>query len=624
MADQNNSYFAKAFNSFVSKLPYSGNATVIDNIEELNPKFKTFYNVGASAQEKMLRQSVSVVQDPNNPVNNLQGVIIDKGYHDYLYALIDTDKIKRIADYRVMASYAEISHALDEICDEMIVKDEKGKYINLNLPEKLDDVIKKELNKNFNHIVELLNFENKGWEYCRALLIDAEVYFENVINEKKKEAGIIGLVQIPTEHINPIFDNVQNMIIKGYLLRKPVPKDDPVKGNMPNRANRGPAGGPLKDSLELIPLEKHQVTYFHSHMWNENKTIRLPYLEVARRAYKQLSLIEDSIVIYRLVRAPERLVFYVDVGNMPAAKAEQYLKRLMQNYWSKRTYDSSQGKSVNIYDPQSMLDSFWFAKRNGSDGTKVDTLKGGENLGKLEDLNYFVNKLYKALRVPTSRLDPTTGFKDGAEILREELKFAKLIQRLQNHLAKTVKETYITHLKLKGLWEEYKLKDNDIHIYFNAPSHFAAVRDQQLIELKTKNISNLIGAADNISKTYAIKKYLNWSDEELKANREWLKKDAALTWEITQIQSLGSNWKEALTSGAASGGQGGPGAPGAPGAPGGIPGFGPGPGGLGGEPEGGGPEGAAGGPEAPEGPTAAAGAGPTPVPAGTPSALPKA
>ena len=298
MADQNNNYFTKAFNNFVSKLPYSGNATVIDNIQELNPKFSTFYKVGASAQEKMLRQSVSVVQDPNNPVSNLQGVIIDKGYHDYLYALIDTDKIKRIADYRIMASYAEISHALDEICDEMLVKDERGSYVRFEIAEKYDEVVKKELTKNFNHILELVNLENKGWEYCRALLIDAEVYFENVINENKKDAGIIGLVQIPTEHINPIFDNVQNMIIKGYLLRKPVPKDDPSRGN-PNRGtNRGPSGGPVKDDLELIPLDRHQVTYFHSHMWNENKTIRLPYLEVARRAYKQLSLIEDSIVVY--------------------------------------------------------------------------------------------------------------------------------------------------------------------------------------------------------------------------------------------------------------------------------------------------------------------------------------
>jgi len=613
MAEQNNNYFSRAFNSFVSKLPYTGNATVIDNIQEINPKFQTFYKVGASAQERMLRQSVSVVQDPNNPVSNLQGVIIDKGYHDFLYALIDTDKVKRLADYRIMASYAEISHALDEICDEMLVKNDRGNYVNLDIAEKYDEVIKKELNKNFSHIMELINLENKGWEYCRALLIDAEIYFENVINENKKEAGIIGLVQIPTEHINPIFDNVQNMIIKGYLLRKPVSKDE--RNNENRGANRGPAGGPMKDELELIPLDRHQVTYFHSHMWNENKTIRLPYIEVARRAYKQLSLIEDSIVVYRLVRAPERLAFYVDVGNMPAAKAEAYLKRLMQNYWSKRTYDSSQGKSVNIYDPQSMLDSYWFAKRNGQDGTKVDVLRGGENLGKLEDLNYFVNKLYKALRVPTSRLDPTTGFKDGAEILREELKFAKLIGRFQRHLASTIKDTFVTHLKLKGLWEEYKLKESDINIYFNVPSHFAAVREQQLLEIKTKNVQNLLQSADNLSKTYAIKKYLNWTDEELKVNREWLKKDAALAWEIQQITSLGSNWKEALTTGSAAAGM--PGAPGGgPGIPGigGPPSFGPGPGG--------------GAPEAPEGggpgevPGAPGGAAPTPVPSSTGSALP--
>lgn len=623
MAGQQQNYFAKAFNSFVSKLPYSGNATVIDNIQEINPKFQTFYNVGQSAQERMLRQSVSVVQDPNNPTSNLQGVIIDKGYHDYLYALIDTDKVKRLADYRIMASYAEISHALDEICDEMLVKNDRGSYVNFDIDEKHDEVVKKELSKNFNHILELFNLENKGWEYCRSLLIDAEVYFENVINEQQKDKGIIGLVQIPTEHINPIFDNVQNMIIKGYVLRKPVPKDDIQKGASPNGLNRGPAGGPIKDSMEIIPLDKHQVTYFHSHVWNENKTIRLPYLEIARRAYKQLSLIEDSIVIYRLVRAPERLVFYVDVGNMPAAKAEAYLKRLMQNYWSKRTYDSSQGKTVNIYDPQSMLDSYWFAKRQGQDGTKVETLKGGDNLGKLEDLNYFVNKLYKALRVPTSRLDPQTGFKDGAEILREELKFAKLIGRFQRHLAATIKDTFITHLKLKGLWNEYKLKESDFYVHFNVPSHFAAVRDQQLLEIKTKNISNLIAAADNVSKTYAIKKYLGWTDDDLKTNREWAKKDAAFAWEIQQITSLGSNWKEALTSGAA-GGPGAPGAPGPGGPAGGPPAFGPGPGGgLGGPGGVGGPE--AGAPEGPEGaPGAPGAAAPEPVPAGTPSALPGA
>jgi len=601
MAQPQQNFFQKSFNNFVNKLPYTGNSTVIDNIAELNPKFETFYKIGSTQQERNLRQAVSVVQDPNNPQSNLNGVIIDKGYHDYLYALVDTDKGKRVADYRIMASYAEISHALDEICDETLVKDDKGKYGQLHISEKLDENQKKEIQKSFEYVMDLFNLDNRGWEYFRTLLIDAEVFFENVINEENKEAGIISLVQIPTEHINPIFDNVQNMIIKGYLLRKPLPKEDKTGGFNVN--NRGPSGGPKKDGMELIPLERHQVTYFHSHTWNESKTIRLPYLEVARRAYKQLSLIEDSIVVYRLVRAPERLAFYVDVGNMPAAKAEAYLKRLMQNYWSKRTYDGSQNSTVNVYDPQSMLDSYWFARRNGQDGTDVKVLNGGSNLGKLDDLNYFVNKLYKALRVPASRLNPDTKFADGGEILREELKFAKLIIRLQRHFASTIKDTFITHLKLKGLWSEYKLRENDISINLNPPSHFAAVRDQQLLQIRWDNLKSATQTDNLVAKSYALKKYLAWSDDELIANREWQRKDAALQFELEKIATLGKNWEEAMTGGA--GGQPGVGGGAAPGANS-APGFGPGPG----------------GPEAGAEPGTEEKPGATPAPGGAPAAAP--
>jgi len=615
MAQQQQNYFSKAFSNFVNKMPYTGNATVIDNIGEINPKFETFMKIGTTQQERNLKQAVSIVQDPSNPINNLNGVMVDKGYHDYLYALIDTDKAKRVADYRIMASYAEISHALDEICDEAIVRDDKGQYASLHINEKIEDIQKKEIQKAFHQIMEMLNLENKGWEYFRTILIDAEIFFENVINEDNKEAGIISLVQIPTEHINPIFDNVQNMIIKGYLLKKPVPKDEKGMGSTANgNGNRGPSGGPKKDGMELIPLERHQVTYFHSHTWNENKTIRLPYLEVARRAYKQLSLIEDSIVVYRLVRAPERLAFYVDVGNMPAAKAEAYLKRLMQNYWSKRTYDSNQGGNVNVYDPQSMLDSYWFARRQGEQGTKVETLKGGQNLGQLDDLNYFVKKLYKALRVPSTRLTPDTKFADGAEILREELKFAKLIIRLQRHFASTIKGTLITHLKLKGLWSDYKLKETDLNIQLNPPSHFAAMRDQQLLDLKFNNFKAATQVENTISKTYALKKYMGWSDDEVLSNRGWLKKDAEYNWELQKITELGKNWKEALTTGAPAPGGEAPGGGGVGPGAGAAPSFGPGPTG----PEAGAPAGG----ETPGGATPAPGGA---APGGAPgSALPSA
>jgi len=598
-------FFTKAFNNFVNKLPYTNNVQVITDIKSLNPKFETFYNISSSAKEKIYNQAVSTAQDKDINIPTLDGIVINRAYHDYLYALVDTDKPKRLADYRIMASYAEISAALDEICDEIFVKDDKGRYASLKVSESKDEIIVKELQKNFNNIIELFNLENKGFEYFRAILIDAELYFENVINEKKKEAGIIGIVQIPTEHINPIYDNVQNMLIKGFLLRKPV-----IDTSTNNR---------YTSKQELIPLERHQVSYFHSGTWNEHKTIRLPYIEVARRAYKQLSLIEDSIVVYRLVRAPERLVFKVDVGNMPAPKAEAYIKRLMQSYWSRRTYDSTQGNSVNVYDPQSMLDSYWFAKRPDGSGTDVVSLPGGANLGQLDDLNYFVNKLYKALRVPSSRLNPDTKFADGAEILREELKFAKLIIRLQRQFASALKETFITHLKLKGLWEQYKLRETDIYIGLNPPSYFHVARETQIQELKFKTFSDLVGT-DAVSKSYALKRYMGWTDEEVKANREWQKKDAAFVFEINQITNSGPNWREGITAGpgaeqggAPAGGGAGPG-----GAP---PSFGPGPGGGASElppPE-------AGAPGAPEGgpPAASAGAPAAPAPAGgAPSALP--
>lgn len=581
-------FFTKAFNNFVNKLPYSAGT---QTAKELNPKFDTFHQVSSSQKDKVYRQAVSTSDQPGLP--SLEGVVVNKAYHDYLYALIDTDKPKRLSDYRIMASYAEISHALDEICDEMLVKDEKGKYVTLTLAEGKDEVIVKELQKNFNQLVEHFNIENKGFEYFRAILIDAELYFENVINETKKEAGIIGVIQVPTEHINPVYDNIQNMLIKGFILRKPV-----IDASSNNRFNA---------KQELIPLERHQVTYFHSHVWNEHKTIRLPYLEVARRAYKQLSLIEDSIVVYRLVRAPERLVFKVDVGNLPAPKAEAYIKRLMQTYWSKRTFDSNQGKSVNVYDPQSMLDSYWFAKRPDGSGTDVSSLPSGVNLGVLDDLNYFVKKLYKALRVPSNRLDPESKFADGAEILREELKFARLIIRFQRQFASTLKDTFITHLKLKGLWDQYELKDGDVQLSFNPPSYFHVAREAQIQELKFKAFNDLVGT-EAVAKSYALKKYMGWSDDEIKINREWQKKDAAFNFEVAQIANAGPNWRQGIAAG---------GEAGAAAAGGGAPS-----GGDGGAPPSFGAAPGAGGGEAPAGGEAGAAA---PEPAGaTPSALPAA
>lgn len=515
--------------AIADKLPYNSSTTLIDNINESNPKFKHFYKAGSTHDALLAKHSVS--KKSEHDVGPAGSIAIDKNYHQFMYANVDVDKAKRLIDYRTMAAYAEVADALDEICDSVIVEDETDAHIKIKYrsDEDYSSTAKNELEKEFKKIVEYYKFEEKGWEYFRHLLVDGELFFEHIIHEDHPEAGILGIVDVPSELIDPIYDNVQNMLIKGFLLRRPIinPKTNTV------------------EKYDYIPFDKNQLTYFHSGIWNEDKTMRLPFIENCRRSYRQLSLMEDAVVVHRLVRSPERLVFNVDVGNLSPPKAEAYLKKLMHNYWSRKTYDNAQGGTVNAFDPQSMLDSFWFAKRQGSEGSKVDRLQQGSSFDNIEDLTYFVKKLYKALRVPVNRLDEQSSFDDSQNMLREELKFARFIIRLQQRFANGVKQMYITHLKLKGLWDEYNIKENHFDIKFNPPSSFFALREQQIFDLKSSNFSNMAGA-EGISQTYCMKKYLDWSDIEIKRNREWLRMDKKLSWELAQIESYGPNWRELL------------------------------------------------------------------------------
>lgn len=531
MKNQSTKSTPNTLTSFIkNSMPWSSSET-ITNINKLNPKYKHFYNMGTRQEDLVAKHSVNVQTSEDPGISG--DVQIDKNYSAYMYANVDTDKAKRLLDYRVMSAYAEVADALDEICDDVLYEDENKEYIHIEFRHdmNIDKSIRQELKKEFDKIVRYFDFENKGWEYFRSLLVDGEVFFENIIHKDHRDLGILGVSQIPTELMDPIYDNVQNMIIKGHLLRRPIynPKTNTI------------------EKIDFIPFDRNQVTYVHSGIWNEDKSLRIPFIETARRSYRQLSLIEDAIVIYRLVRAPERLVFNVDVGNMAAPKAEAYLRKLMNEYWSRKTYDGMQGSSVNAFNPQSMLDSFWFAKRQGSEGSNVTSLPGGANLGELTDLMYFVQKLYRALRVPSNRLNPESKYEDSAQILREELKFSRFIIRLQRKFSRGVKDMFITHLKMRKLWEDYSLKENMFTIKFNEPSNFYTLREQQVLELKSTNYTN-ISQNPKVSETYSQKKYMEWEDNEIAENRAWLRKDAAFTYELAQIEANGPNWREQLVA----------------------------------------------------------------------------
>jgi len=596
---ESQSTFGRELAKYVtSRLPYTS-YSLLDRVQELNPKFGTFKGEGSNLQQNLINKSISSNVVYDEPAANVQR---NKEFFEYMYANVSPDKGKRLGEYRVMAAYSEVADALDEICDEMINPDANGdivkiKFLQHKLPNQSQDAITTE----FKHYVGMFKLHVKGWEYFRQMLVDAEVYFEHIIHKDFPEKGILGVLPIPNDLVDPIYANTQNQLVKGYLLRKLI----------------FDAKNPRKVAdTKLIPLDYNQVTYINSGIWNETKSIRLPFLENARRAYRQLSLIEDSIVIYRLVRAPEKLVFNVDVGNMPAPKAEGYLRRLMTQYWSKRTFDTDQSSgSVNKFNPQSMLDSFWFAKRAGSEGTTVTQLAGGQNLGEITDLLYFTKKLYKSLKVPSTRVNPDDAFNDGENILREELKFARFVIRQQQRFAAALKPGFITHLKLKKLWDKFELREEQFEFEFNVPTNFYELREQQKLQLKFNTYTNL-AQGELVSKTFAQKKYLGWTDTDILANREFMRKDAEFMWEVEQIKTGGPGWKEAAEKAVGAEGGAEPGMGGGPpagGSGGGIPpAFGPAPGG---DAEAGGEEAAPAGAEA-AAPAPAGGGGETAAPGG--------
>jgi len=566
------STFGRNLQQFISNaLPYRSPAAIIDDVQSQNPKFKDFYQAGSLRSDLLSKHSIVTPKVPETdyPIGSF---LADRAYNQLMYANIDVDKGRRLRDYRVMGAFAEVSDALDEICDEFLCEDEMGNIINLNFRDVFDydPLVIKQLNDEFKKFINIFELKEKGWEYLRYLLIDGELYFENIIHKDYPESGILGAINIPTHIIDPVYDNYQNMAIKAFLLRK-----------LKHHKDEREAPTAMVKDKDFIPLDRNQITYINSGTWNEDKTFRVPFIENARRAYRQLTLIEDSIIIYRLVRAPERLVFNVDVGNMSPPKAESYMRKLMQNYWSKKTFNLDEDKRVNSFNPQSILDAYWFPKREGSNGTSVDTLPGGQNLGELQDLVYFVKKLYKALKVPTNRAEIESTYQADASVLREELKFANFVVRLQARFAKGLKESFITHLKLKNLWKNFELRENAFDLLFTPPRNYYELRKQQILDLKLNNF-NSITQNESISKGYAQKIFLGWNDEQVKANREWLRKDASLQHEIAKIQEGGSDWNAgagAAGAGAGAVDQGGGEVP---------PDFGPTPGGegeVGGEPE---------------------------------------
>lgn len=569
------STYDRSMSSYLkNRLPY--NYDLLDSEERLNTKYKYFQKVGMRRPEAVAKNSVALNTDYNNSAYS--AIDQDKTFGALMYASASEDKPGRLRDYRTMAAFSEVADALDEICDECLNPDEQDNFVTLKFRNSdIGSSKQEEVQKQFDKYVEMLNLQDNGWGYFRQFLTEGELFFEQIIHEDYVREGVVAIENLPADMIDPIYGNIQNMLVKGFLYKKPI--FDP---NDPKKVER----------FEFIPFEENQIIYINNGQYNETKDFIVPFIENCRRAYRQLSMIEDSIVIHRMVHAPLRFVFNVDTGRLPVPQAESYLRKLQAQYWSTKTFDVDQNDVVKKYSPQSTLDSYWFAKRQGQEATTVQEIGGNTNLGAMEDLHFFIKKLYRSLKTPSTRLDPDTSFQDGTEILREELKFARMIIRQQQKFAAGIKRGFITHLKFRGMFDSdgFELEEQNLKVEFNVPTNFYDLRENQKLEIKVNMYSSMV-ASGKISDTLAKKNYLGWTDREILADREFRRKDAELEWEMQQIMTYGPGWKETLLAQAAAGAPPEGGDPsmggGAPGGGGGLPDvppdFGGGPAAIGGD-----------------------------------------
>ena len=464
------------------------------------------------------------------PKNNEDGVdnYIASGFYGQ-YVDIEgayRDEHELIKRYREMALHPEADGAIEDVVNEAIVSDLYDSPVEVELSNlNASEGIKKKIREEFRYIKELMDFDKKSHEIFRNWYIDGRLYYLKVIDSKNPQEGIQDLRYIdpmklkyirqekkangrddPYVRINNKSDDVPNPKFDEYYIYTMKPS---YPTGMVAQAGKG-----------TTKIAKDSITYCTSGLVDRNKNRVLSYLHKAIKALNQLRMIEDSLVIYRLSRAPERRIFYIDVGNLPKIKAEQYLREVMNRYRNKLVYNAQTGEVRDDRKFMSMMEDFWLPRREGGRGTEITTLPGGQNLGELADIEYFQKKLYRALGIPESRIAAEGGFNLGrsSEILRDELKFAKFVGRLRKRFAAMFNDMLKTQLILKNIVtpEDWKQMEDHIQYDFLYDNQFAELKETEMIQGRLGNLAQI---EPYIGKYYSTefvrKRILRQTDQEI-------------------------------------------------------------------------------------------------------------
>ena len=452
------------------------------------------------------------------------------------------NEIQLINRYRDMATQSECDAAIDDICNEAIAtSDQADDVLFLNLNELgAPDNIKDKIHKEFDTIINILNFNRDAHEIFRKWYVDGRLYYHIIIDEAKKKQGIQELRQIDPRKIRKVREVTKGKAANGVETVDKVEEFyvfNDKAGNQQSEVTKG------------VRVKTDSVAHINSGLFDYNNNVVISHLHKAIKPLNQLRMMEDAVVIYRISRAPERRLFYIDVGNLPKAKAEEYLKDQMNRFRNKLVYDADTGEIKDDRKHMSMLEDFWLPRREGGRGTEISTLPGGQNLGEMEDVMFFQTKLYKALNVPPSRLESDSGFSLGreSEISRDELKFSKFVDRLRNDFVELFDSILKAQLLLKGIikiddWDQIK---HEIQYKWAEDSYYREIKTTEMIQSRLELLREVSDYAGRYySMDFIRKQILQMTDDEIREMEKQiateteggkLAKEATIEWGGSEV-----------------------------------------------------------------------------------------
>ena len=464
------------------------------------PNIKIFgYKFSLSKQEEQEQEIIN--QEAVTPPLEEDGSYVVETGAQHVHHQIDLegrtkDTVALIDKYRAMSHSPEVEDAVDDIVNEAFVFEDDHPAIQINLERtKFSDTIKTTIHEEFEEILRLMEFQKEGQDVFRRWYIDGRMHYHKILDTNNPKRGLLELRRLDPRQVRKIREIKKDFAVSGDTEEEVITdvNDFYVIDEIPQKGN------PFITTRESVngdtQITADAVAFAHCGIFDSEKKMILSYLHKAIKPMNQLRMTEDSIVIYRISRAPERRIFYIDVGNLPKAKAEEYMRGIQSKYRNKLIYNASTGEVSDERNHLSILEDFWLPRREGGRGTEISTLQGGANLGELEDVEYFKKKLYKSLKVPISRTESQTGFNLGraAEITRDEVKFSRYISRVRNRFSELFNDFLKTQLVAKNIITRAEW-DESLHLIsylYAKDTHFTELKNSEIMKERLDVLSQI-------------------------------------------------------------------------------------------------------------------------------------